>query len=273
MTNPRIRAQRQPRWKQLRAKRPKPEAIREEFGFGQAPVIVERILRSIGVEIVEEFDGPGTGKLQLSDERAVIWFRSGESRDRRRFNMAYMLALLLMKPNGEYHAGEDRDAEALEYAKDLMMPDDLVHEATRASSSPLHFLFGVPKQVMDGRLIELGLEPTDPGAGEDRREFERVPAKIEVRFMQAGEAARALKAYSIDLSVGGLCLKTRRKYEVGELLKLGMSVEEQEFKLTGVVTWARNGAIGVRFENLTSADRQRLGRIVTSLGDSGPVSV
>src|SRR4051812_29282631 len=56
------------------------------------------------------------------------------------------------------------------------------------------------------------------GEGEDRRQFERVAAHIEVRFGRADEAARALRAYSLNFSVGGLCLKTQRPYEIGDRL-------------------------------------------------------
>jgi len=107
----------------------------------------------------------------------------------------------------------------------------------------------------------VGTEPS----GEDRRQHERVPARIEVRFGQADQAARALRAYSLNFSVGGLCLKTRRAYDIGDRLNLSMTIEGQEFALTGAVAWARPGAIGVRFEGLKDEDRQRLQALVQAL--------
>jgi uncharacterized protein (TIGR02266 family) len=100
--------------------------------------------------------------------------------------------------------------------------------------------------------------------GDDRRQFERVPAKIEVRFSHPADAARALRAYSLNLSVGGLCLKTQRKYELGDILKLEMKVQGHAFALQAVVAWIRPGAIGVRFQDVSDVDRDRLSQLVTT---------
>ncbi len=59
-----------------------------------------------------------------------------------------------------------------------------------------------------------------PATGHDaqannRRGEERVSARFEVHFNHAQEAARALRAYSLNISAGGLCLRTRRAYDVG----------------------------------------------------------
>jgi uncharacterized protein (TIGR02266 family) len=102
--------------------------------------------------------------------------------------------------------------------------------------------------------------------GEDRRQHERVSAHIEVRFGAADQAARALRAYSLNFSVGGLCLKTQRPYEVGDRLSLSMTIEGRELAVLGVVAWVRAGvAVGVRFEGLKDEDRELLQRLVESL--------
>ncbi|HYV43450.1 MAG TPA: TIGR02266 family protein [Myxococcaceae bacterium] len=102
--------------------------------------------------------------------------------------------------------------------------------------------------------------------GEDRRQHERVTAHIEVRFGRADEAARALRAYSLNFSVGGLCLKTQRPYELGERLSLSMTIEGREVECLGVVAWVRSGvAIGVRFEEVKDADRALLQQMVKAL--------
>ncbi|HVE86872.1 MAG TPA: PilZ domain-containing protein [Myxococcales bacterium] len=107
-------------------------------------------------------------------------------------------------------------------------------------------------------------------SGEDRRRYERVSAKVEVRFGKAHEAARALRAYSLNFSVGGLCLKTQRPYEIGDRLSLSMTIEGQEFSFNGAVAWVRPGvAIGVRFEDVKDADRDRLQALVTALSGAG----
>ncbi len=106
------------------------------------------------------------------------------------------------------------------------------------------------------------LPPAFPGA--DRRSTERVVARIDVRFREPSQAARALKAYSLNLSVGGLCLKTRKSYQVGSVLQLSMTVERYEYQLKGRVAWELDGAIGVRFEDVNPKDRARLAELVAS---------
>ena len=106
----------------------------------------------------------------------------------------------------------------------------------------------------------------------ERRADERVVARIEVRFKGLAEASRAFRAYSLNLSAGGLCLKTRRQYEVGERLSLSLTIEKQEYHVTGVVAWERSGAVGVRFENVTSEDRRRLGQAIDRFRAEKPVS-
>src|SRR5712664_899993 len=105
--------------------------------------------------------------------------------------------------------------------------------------------------------------PDRPGSPEaDRRNDERVVARVDVRFQEPSEAVRAFRAYSLNFSVGGLCLKTRRRYEVGSQLQLTLTVEGQEYNLTGVVAWERGGAIGVRFEGVDPEDQKRLTDLV-----------
>lgn len=103
------------------------------------------------------------------------------------------------------------------------------------------------------------------GDGNDRRVAQRIPARVEVRFEEATDAARALRAYSLNLSVGGLCVRTSRRYEVGATLKLSIGVEGEQYDVNGVVAWVRDGAVGIRFEKLSVEDRQRLEALVASL--------
>lgn len=100
---------------------------------------------------------------------------------------------------------------------------------------------------------------------DDRRSHPRAAARIEVRFAEADQAARALRAYSLNLSAGGLCLRTRRAYPIGTRLDLSMNIGGQTLEVVGVVSWARSGAIGVRFEDLSTDDRTRLQTLAASL--------
>lgn len=135
-----------------------------------------------------------------------------------------------------------------------------------AEPEPLDASAGDEEEKTDPGLSRGEATRPPAGAGAERRQFERVLARIEVRFDQPRQAAKALRAFSLDLSAGGLCLRTRRQYSLGETLNLEMKIGEHDFKLEGVVAWIRDGVIGVRFHQISDKDRQRLTGIIQSLG-------
>ncbi|AGC46310.1 hypothetical protein MYSTI_05022 [Myxococcus stipitatus DSM 14675] len=106
----------------------------------------------------------------------------------------------------------------------------------------------------------------DSAAYANRRADERVTAKFAVRFEQTEDAARALRVFSINVSAGGLCLRTRKAYDVGAQVRLSMDIAGEEFHLTGIIAWVRDEqeAIGVRFTDVSDEDRERLQRVVAS---------
>jgi uncharacterized protein (TIGR02266 family) len=110
--------------------------------------------------------------------------------------------------------------------------------------------------------MRTGFSKTAESAARERRKEPRSPARIEVRFKEASAAALAFRAYSLNFSVGGLCLLTRNKYAIGTELLLTLKVARAEYQLSGVVAWERRGAIGVRFTNLQPEDRERLTRLL-----------
>ena len=99
---------------------------------------------------------------------------------------------------------------------------------------------------------------------EERRADERVAARFEVQFSRVEDAARALWAYSLNLSAGGLCLRTRRSLDVGQLVRLQMNAGGESFELQGTVSWVRDDAeaVGIRFVDVSPEDRLRLQRVV-----------
>lgn len=103
------------------------------------------------------------------------------------------------------------------------------------------------------------------GSGAERRTSERIPARIEVRFHTSEQVARAIKAYSLNFSVGGLCIKTQKTYALGHELTLSLDVSGVQFKLKGVVAWVRSGTIGVRFVEVGPEDRARLTAMIAEL--------
>ena len=99
----------------------------------------------------------------------------------------------------------------------------------------------------------------------ERRRDPRVVARIEVRFREAPAAARALKAFSVNFSAGGLCLRTKNDYAVGSQLRIALHVEKEELDLLATVAWAHKGAIGVRFEDVSEDDKKKLETLALSL--------
>jgi uncharacterized protein (TIGR02266 family) len=105
--------------------------------------------------------------------------------------------------------------------------------------------------------------PEDAG-GAERRGEARVPIRVEVRFEEVSQAARALRAFTTNISSGGVCLLTQHSYPVGHRLALTLSVEGHTLQLQGVVAWVRGGAVGVRFVDVPDAE-QALLRSITSV--------
>lgn len=100
---------------------------------------------------------------------------------------------------------------------------------------------------------------------EDRRQFERIPARVEVRFQERMTAAKAFRAFSLNFSSGGICLKTDKSYSVGHALQLFITISNEEHELLGVVAWVRGGAVGIRFDTARDTDREKIARIMSSI--------
>ncbi|MCI0571099.1 MAG: PilZ domain-containing protein, partial [Myxococcaceae bacterium] len=65
----------------------------------------------------------------------------------------------------------------------------------------------------------------------ERRSDVRIPIHVEVRFEEVAQAARALKAFTTNVSAGGLCLLTQHAYPVGHRLSVTLSVQSQTLQL------------------------------------------
>lgn len=102
-------------------------------------------------------------------------------------------------------------------------------------------------------------------SGRERRTDPRYTSHFDVRFTEERDAARALNAYSMNFSAGGLCLRTKTPYALGEALRLSLSIEGEVFELEGVVAWVRGEALGVRFINLHPDVRERLEAVSRAL--------
>lgn len=102
-------------------------------------------------------------------------------------------------------------------------------------------------------------------APDDRRSSARTAARVEVHFGEGLEAARAFKAFSINVSAGGLCLKTSRPRQPGDRMNLALRIGEEPFELKGEVAWAKDGCVGVRFVEVSRDDQERLAKVVALL--------
>lgn len=107
-------------------------------------------------------------------------------------------------------------------------------------------------------------------SGSERRTDPRYTAHFDVRFSRASDAAKALNAFSINFSSGGLCLRSKSQYALGEALSLSLTVVGETFELEGVVAWVRGDAVGVRFTNVKASVRSRLESVARQLSTSGP---
>lgn len=108
-----------------------------------------------------------------------------------------------------------------------------------------------------------------PSPDQERSEVERRSApreriRLGVHFNTPDELARAVKATTKNIGLGGLCLKTARAYQRGDPLRLFIELgDEDTLDVMAVVAWARPGvAIGVRFEGLSEAQRARLAQLL-----------
>lgn len=104
----------------------------------------------------------------------------------------------------------------------------------------------------------------------DRRTDPRYAARVEVVFETEGDAAKAFRAWSMNFSTGGLCLKVKQERTVGDHFKVSLHIEGEHFELEGVVAWSRADTVGLRFVNLGPADRKRLEAVARQLSTQGP---
>lgn len=98
----------------------------------------------------------------------------------------------------------------------------------------------------------------------ERRTGPRVPARFAVHFESGSSFTRAFASYTSNIGMGGLCLLTPTRYEVGTPLRLKIEVSsDHSFEVDGEVAWQRVGvAIGVRFLDMTKDDEATLRNIL-----------
>jgi uncharacterized protein (TIGR02266 family) len=106
--------------------------------------------------------------------------------------------------------------------------------------------------------------PSAPTSAE-RRRAQRIPARVEVHFDEVGQAAKALKAFTTNVSTGGVCLRTQATYPLGHRLALQLRVAGEQIDLTAAVCWVRQDAVGLRFVDVSEEHRQVLDAVLATI--------
>lgn len=106
---------------------------------------------------------------------------------------------------------------------------------------------------------------------DERRKDLRVGAKVAVKFKALADAAKALNTFSVNFSAGGLCLRTKAPHAVTDRLQLAVTIDGEVFELSGVVAWAKADVIGIRFQDVSPKDRERLELVAKILARSNPL--
>jgi uncharacterized protein (TIGR02266 family) len=123
--------------------------------------------------------------------------------------------------------------------------------------------------------LEIDVDVDQPGSaprGVERRATPRFRMRLGVRFNSPGELARAVRATTRDIGLGGLCLRTRKAYQPGSDLELVIELGGGEsLSLSAVVAWAKPGAaIGLRFAELDDEQKSRLAQLIGQRKPEGP---
>lgn len=89
----------------------------------------------------------------------------------------------------------------------------------------------------------------------------RAPVALEVQF---GDAADAAKAYTRDVSAGGLAINTDKPLPQGTRVNLQVKIPgmSEPVRALGAVAWSRPGAMGIAFETIEPEVHSRLKQLV-----------
>src|SRR4051794_30722565 len=99
-------------------------------------------------------------------------------------------------------------------------------------------------------------------------------AAITLKFTDADTLGEALRTYSGQHGMGGLCIQVVKYYELGDQLQLTVDYGAMALPIRGVVAWRKPGFIGVRFQPMSAAENKSLLFFRTLIGEAkaGPPS-
>ena len=98
----------------------------------------------------------------------------------------------------------------------------------------------------------------------DRRREGRFPAEVDLSLAPAEGVGDVLRTSSVNLSLSGLCVRTERRYPVGQRLALCLTLGAGPFDVRGVVVWSRpqTAELGIRLVDLSEEACSRLEAVV-----------
>lgn len=157
----------QPRWLEMRKRRPSAQELLDAFGMVRPPFDVMGLARSMDINLVPipHYQWAGSIVSRLEPPGATIAYRSEDPYVRVRFTVAHEVGHLMLHPIGaEFRdatfKGDIREAQANGYAASLLMPENVLYRHVRFTTPTLEELaerFAVSRTAMKIRLAKLGL--------------------------------------------------------------------------------------------------------------------
>lgn len=142
-----------------------------------------------------------------------------------------------------------------------LTPIVMISDDQRPSALAVGFAAGASfflyKPINKERLLQL-LRATQGDLGHERRRTRRVPVQSKVRILVGDEE---LDAETINVSMTGVLLRSRRIAPVGSSLRMSLQLSQRMRPIvaTGSVVRIHNGnQMGVHLEDLPIADSERL---------------
>jgi len=100
---------------------------------------------------------------------------------------------------------------------------------------------------------------------EDRREYERVPARFPITFDARAVQGRGL---AVDISMAGCTFHTETELAEGSILQMRLEVPQETSPVrveAVIIRTLRAGRVGVEFVQFESGERERLQRFIRGL--------
>ena len=136
------------------------------------------------------------------------------------------------------------------------------YEALRAAqkAGPLSAQEAQRLELLKDVLLEAGSAMESEQAQRPPR-APRAPVALEVQF---GDAADAARAYTRDISTGGLALSTNKPLPKGTRVNIQVKVPglSESVRALGEVVWSRPDAMGIAFQTIEPGVHSRLKQLV-----------